>query len=76
MRTFCGIYNHAFPVKEMIIKLKYVLNLWMGKGPQKSSKKKRKPHDKFLKNLTYLLNEKRFENYKSLFKISKIKYKI
>ena len=49
----------------------------MGKGPQKSSKKKRKPHDKFLKNLTYLLNEKRFENYKSLFKISKlnIKYK-
>ena len=48
----------------------------MGKGPQKSSKKKRKPHDKFLKNLTYFLNEKRFENYKSLFKISKIKYKI
>ena len=48
----------------------------MGKGPQKSSKKKRKLQDKFLKNLTYLLNEKRLENYKSLFKISKMKCKI
>ena len=37
--TFSGIYDHVFPVKEMEIKRKTLLNPWMSQGLQKSSKK-------------------------------------
>ena len=40
LRIFSAIYDHAFPVKEMKIKRKTLLNPWMSKGLQKSSKKK------------------------------------
>ena len=42
LRIFSAIYDHAFPVKEMKIKRKTLLNPWMSKGLQKSSKKKKK----------------------------------
>ena len=42
LRTFSGLYNHAFPIKEVSLKLKNVFNPWMTKAPQKSSKKKQK----------------------------------
>ena len=40
LRTFSGLYNHVFPIKEVILKLKNVFYPWMMKGLQKSSKKK------------------------------------
>ena len=36
LRIFSAIYDHAFPVKEMKIKRKTLLNPWMSKGLQKS----------------------------------------
>ena len=52
LRTFSGLYNHPFRIKEVSLKLKNVLNPWMTKGLQKSSKKKQKFYDKFLKSKT------------------------
>ena len=72
--TFSGKYHHPFPVKEMKRKRKTLLNPWMSKGLQKSSKKKQKLYDRFLKNRTDL-NEKSYKDYKSLFEILKEKSK-
>ena len=58
--TFSGLYNHAFPVKEVSLKLKNVFNPWMTKGLQKSSKNKQKLYDKFLKSRTNE-NEKKYK---------------
>ena len=74
LRTFSGLYNHAFPIKEVSLKLKNVFNPWMTKGLQKSSKKKQKLYDKFLKSKTNE-NEKKYKTYKSLFEILKEKSK-
>ena len=74
LRILSVIYDHAFPVKEMKIKRKTLLNPWMSKGLQKSSKKKQKLYDKFLKNRTDQ-NKKRYKDYKSLFEILKEKSK-
>ena len=76
LRIFSAIYDHAFPVKEMKIKRIVLLNPWMSKGLQKSSKKKKKKklYDKFLKNRTDQ-NKKRYKDYKSLFEILKEKSK-
>ena len=46
----------------------------MAKGLQKSSKKKQKLYDKFLKSKTNE-NEKKYKTYKSLFEILKEKSK-
>ena len=73
-RTFSGLYDHAFPIKEVSLKLKNVFNPWMTKGLQKSSKKKQKLYDKFLKSKTNE-NEKKYKTYKSLFEILKEKSK-
>ena len=54
------VYNHTFPGKEMIIKLKSFLNPSMNKGLQRSSKRKHKLYEKFLKNKTYQ-NEKSYK---------------
>ena len=74
LRTFSGIYDHAFSVKEMKIKRKTLLNHWMSKGLQKSSKKKQKLYERFLKNRSGQ-NEKRYKDCRSLFKILKEKSK-
>ena len=52
LRTFSGLYNLAFPIKEVSLKIKSVFNPWMTKGLQKSSKKNQKLYDKFLKSKT------------------------
>ena len=52
LRTFNGLYNQAFPLKEVSLKLKTVFNPWMSKGLQKSSERKQKLYDKFLKSKT------------------------
>ena len=46
------VYDHAFLVKEMKIKIKALLNLCMNKSFQKSPKKKQKLKDRVLKNRT------------------------
>ena len=74
LRTFHGLYNHAFPIKEVSLKLKTVFNPGMTKRLQKSSKRKRNLYDKFLKFKTNE-NEKKCKAYKSLFKILKEKSK-
>ena len=74
LRTFSALYDHAFPLKEVRVKVKTVMNPWMTKGLQKSSKKKQKLYEKFLKNRTNE-NEKKYKNYKSLFEILKEKCK-
>ena len=55
-------------------KRKALLKPWMSKGLQKSSKKKQKLYDRFLKNRTEQ-NEKIYKDYKSLFEILKEKSK-
>ena len=42
LRTFNGLYNHAFQVKEVSLKLKTVFNPWMTRGHQKLSERKQK----------------------------------
>ena len=59
--TFSGLYNHAFPIKEVSLKFENVFNPWMTKGLQKSSKKKQKLYDKFLKSKTNK-NEKKYKS--------------
>ena len=66
--TSSCLYNHAFPIKEVSLKLKNVFNPWMTKGLHKSSKKKQKLYDKFLKSKTNE-NGKKYKTYKSLFEI-------
>ena len=63
-------YNHAFLIKELSLKLKTVFNPWMTKGLQKSSKRKQKLYNKFLKSKTNE-NEKKYKAYNSLFEIRK-----
>ena len=70
LRTFNGLYNHAFPIKEVSLKLKTVFNPWMTKGLQQSSKRKQKLYDKLLKSKTNE-NEKNYKTCKSLFEILK-----
>ena len=53
LRTFRGMYDHVFPLKDVIIKFKTVLNLWMVKALQKSSKRKQKHYRKFVKARKY-----------------------
>ena len=67
-------YNHAFQIKELSLKLKTVFNPWMTKGLQKSSKRKQKLYDKFLKSKTNE-NEEKYKTYNSLFEILKEKSK-
>ena len=73
LHTFSGLYNHAFPIKEVSLKLKNVFNPWVTKGLQKPSKKKQKLYDKFLKSKTNE-NEKKYKTYKFLFEVLREKF--
>ena len=66
IEIFSKAYDIAFPVKEVIIKTKTLLNPWFTKGIKKSSKKKQKLHEKFLKKGTRK-NEEIYKTYKNLF---------
>ena len=75
LRTFSDWYNHAFSIKKVSLnKLKTAFYPWMTKGLQKSSKRKQKVYDKFLKSKTDE-NEKKCKTYKSLLEIHKEKFK-
>ena len=63
---FTNIYEKHFPIKERNIKSKNIASPWMTKGLCKSSKRKQKLYNKFLKSRT-TTNETNYKNYKNLF---------
>ncbi|XP_065650433.1 MATH and LRR domain-containing protein PFE0570w-like [Hydra vulgaris] len=59
-------YNEAFPIISKLIKTKSHQNPWITAGIIKSSQKKKRLYEKFIKKRTYK-NETKYENYKRLF---------
>ena len=77
IKRFSLIYDDCFPIKVIEIKTKNLLSPWITKGIKKSSKRKQKLYEKFLKKKSPK-NEKEYKDYKQLFekikKDSKKKY--
>ena len=74
INTFTELYDTAFPIYKIKVKTKSLLSPWITKGILKSSKRKHKLYDKFLKRKTYT-NETNYKNYKNLFETIKFKAK-
>ena len=49
LKIFSDLYDIAFPKKEIEIKSKYLNNPWITIGLRKSSKRKQRLYEKFLK---------------------------
>ena len=60
------IYNNECPLKKEIVKEKTIRCPWMTPGLIKSSKRKQKLYNKFLKNKS-IINEQNYKSYKGLF---------
>ena len=60
---FTTVFDNICPVKEVKVKSKNVLNPWFDKSLLRSSRKKQKLYNKFLKNRT-LINETKYKKYK------------
>ena len=76
LEIFSRSYNKSFPKKKVSIKTKTLNNKWMTKGLLKSSKRKQKLYERFLKHKTYR-NEKIYKTYKNIFeKIKKLSKKL
>ena len=77
IKMFSFIYDDCFPKKVIQIKIKNLLSPWITKSIKKSSKRKQKLYEKFLKKKSPK-NEKEYKDYKQLFekikKDSKKKY--
>ena len=71
---FFKTYGKYFPKVRIKIKAKTIQNPWITKGITKSSKKKQKLYERFLKKRT-TENEQKYKNYKNLFKTIKKKAK-
>ena len=54
LKVCSGIYDLAFPVKAISVKRKTLQNPWMTKDLLKSSKRKQKLYEKFLKKKKHL----------------------
>ena len=74
LKVFSGIYDLAFPLKTFSVKRKTLQNPWMTKDLLKSSKRKQKLYEKFLKKRSPP-NENIYKAYKSLFESLKKKSK-
>ena len=61
-----NIFNSTCPIEEKTLKNKEVKNPWMTEGLKKSSKRKQKLYNKFLKNRTEH-NKTNYKTYKQLF---------
>ncbi|XP_065650727.1 beclin-1-like protein A [Hydra vulgaris] len=70
LSQFCKQYETAFPEKQIIVNTKTVMTPWMSNGLLKSSKRKQKLYDKYLKKKTYK-NEMTYKNYKNVFEKTK-----
>ena len=66
LKIFSDLYDIAFPNKEIEIKTKHLGTPWITKGLQKSSKRKQRSYEKFLKRRTRE-NENHYKTYKNLF---------
>ena len=66
LKVFSGIYDLAFPLKTFSVKRKTLQNPWMTKGLLKSSKRKQKLYEKFVKKRSPR-SENIYKAYKSLF---------
>ena len=65
-KIFSSLYDECFPKKKIKLKPQKYNNPWITKGIKKSSKRKEKLCEKFLKNRNEK-NEKLYKSYKSLF---------
>ena len=87
LKKFLTIYKNLFPRKKIKLKVKDIQGPWITIGIKKSSKRKQRLYEKFLKNRSQK-TELEYKNYKSLFEtikkkcskkykesIKKIKYK-
>ena len=74
LKVFSGIYDLAFSFKTISVKKKIMQNPWMTNGLLKSSKRKQKFYEKFLRKRTSR-NESIYKTYKSLFESLKRKTK-
>ena len=74
LKVFSGIYDLAFSLKTISVKKKIMQNPWMTNGLLKSSKRKQKFYEKFLRKRTSR-NESIYKTYKSLFESLKRKTK-
>ena len=66
LMKFSELYYVAFPETKIEIKTKNLLSPWLTKGLRKSSKRKQKLYEKFLKKRN-LANEMAYKSYKNLF---------
>ena len=65
-KIFSDLYDATFPKKEIEIKSKYLNTPWITKGIRKSSKRKQRLYEKYLK-IRSKENEKTYKIYKNLF---------
>ena len=70
LNIFIDIYDKSFPKLEVKVKLNSDQSPWITKGIAKSSKKKQRLYEKFLKNKTPK-NEETYRTYKNLFETIK-----
>ena len=69
-----NVFDTSCPISKVKIKQKQLINPWMTNGLKKSSKRKQKLYNKFLKSRTNLDNEN-YKNYKKIFQKLLIKAK-
>ena len=74
LRIFLGLHNDAFPKQKIKIKRKSFNSPWMTKGSVKSSRKKQRLYEKFLKNMNPE-KELNYKQYKTLLESLKKKSK-
>ena len=74
METIMQIYDDYFPKTKFKIKSNNKANPWITKGIAKSSKRKQKLYEKFLKNRS-IQNEKIYKDYRKLFETITMKSK-
>ena len=74
IEIFSSLYDECFPKNKIKLKPQKCNNRWITKGIKKSSKRKQKLYEKFLKSRNEK-NEKLYKSYKSLFESIKRKSK-
>ena len=74
METITQIYDDCFPKTKFKIKSNNKANPWITRGIAKSSKRKQKLYEKFLKNRS-IQNEKIYKDYRKLFETITMKSK-
>ena len=70
LKKFLTIYENFFPRKKIKLKLKDIQSPWITSGIKKSSKRKQRLYDKFLKTRNQK-SELEYKNYKNLFETIK-----